>query len=217
MKQTHPPALAAWMLDHLTPGRQNLALAGDLHEEFCNGRSAVWYWRQAVSAIAIGLLLKCRYLLSAVIFAAVWTAPLPAAWFYMLRHTEGTRLFAWVIQLDWPYSALGDMALAEGPQLLLVWAGLVVFLGLNFLKTRNANVARLPYGLLTTIPTLIAANIALQLLFLGNFSHATTAVYLRFSLDPMFFLTRLPLFLGLLLSIWVAEPSSRKAGSRAIA
>lgn len=49
-----PPALAVWLLDRLGYTRQNAALAGDLLEEFRNGRSAGWYWRQTLAVIVNG-------------------------------------------------------------------------------------------------------------------------------------------------------------------
>lgn len=54
MNFRRPPALANWLLDRLGPTRQNAALAGDLLEDFRNGRSAGWYWRQTLRAIASG-------------------------------------------------------------------------------------------------------------------------------------------------------------------
>jgi hypothetical protein len=55
MKERHPPRLAAWLLDRLGYLRRNPALAGDLQEEFLNGRSGGWYWRQAFMVIATGI------------------------------------------------------------------------------------------------------------------------------------------------------------------
>lgn len=55
MKSSQPPALATWLIEHLIPGSRNEALAGDLLEQFGQGRSALWYWRQVLVAILVGL------------------------------------------------------------------------------------------------------------------------------------------------------------------
>jgi hypothetical protein len=52
MSSIDPPRLPAWMLEHLNAGNSNEALAGDLVEEVRCGRSAVWYWRQVLGALA---------------------------------------------------------------------------------------------------------------------------------------------------------------------
>lgn len=51
MIRSKPPALANWMLDHLTPAGHDDALAGDLLEEYRAGRSVAWYWRQVLGAL----------------------------------------------------------------------------------------------------------------------------------------------------------------------
>lgn len=51
MKFSTPPALAAWLLDHMVIGGRNDALAGDLLEEFQRRCSPGWYWRQVLGAI----------------------------------------------------------------------------------------------------------------------------------------------------------------------
>jgi len=47
------PFVARWLMERLGVAERNPPLAGDLEEEFQNGRSALWYWRQAVVAMAL--------------------------------------------------------------------------------------------------------------------------------------------------------------------
>jgi len=54
VKLPKPPRLAIWLADHAIPGKRNEALAGDLFEQFSQGRSALWYWRQVLGAILVG-------------------------------------------------------------------------------------------------------------------------------------------------------------------
>jgi preprotein translocase subunit SecY len=51
MTDRTPPAAAQWLLRMLGPA--NPALAGDLLEEYGQGRSARWYWKQVLIAIAV--------------------------------------------------------------------------------------------------------------------------------------------------------------------
>jgi len=52
MNFRQPPALAVWLLKRLGLTKRNEPLTGDLFEEFRNGRTAAWYWRQTFMAIA---------------------------------------------------------------------------------------------------------------------------------------------------------------------
>ena len=51
MKSQNPPRLAAWLLEHFGPEFNHEALAGDLCEDFKQGRSSGWYWRQVLAAV----------------------------------------------------------------------------------------------------------------------------------------------------------------------
>jgi len=53
MKGSHPPILATKLLGQLVSGPHGDALAGDLIEQYRQGRSAVWFWRQALLAIIV--------------------------------------------------------------------------------------------------------------------------------------------------------------------
>ncbi len=53
MKTLQPPALATKLLELLSSGPDSDAIAGDLIEQYREGRSAVWYWRQVILAVVI--------------------------------------------------------------------------------------------------------------------------------------------------------------------
>ncbi len=55
MKASQPPILATRLLEMLASGPHGDALAGDLIEQYRQGRSAAWYWRQVLLAILVGL------------------------------------------------------------------------------------------------------------------------------------------------------------------
>ena len=48
--------LATWLLQRWGSGPQRESLVGDLIERYQQGRSPVWYWRQVLRAIIVGML-----------------------------------------------------------------------------------------------------------------------------------------------------------------
>jgi hypothetical protein len=95
MRSIKSVALARWMLEHLTFGSDNEALSGDLLEEFQFGRSAMWYWRQIIAAIAIRACYAARQLVVPMGFSALWSMIYPA-W-----RVIGSDLFAQLMHNQW--------------------------------------------------------------------------------------------------------------------
>ncbi|MGA9623048.1 MAG: hypothetical protein WBQ65_01150 [Bryobacteraceae bacterium] len=75
MKRSKPPALATWLLEHARFTTTDV-IAGDLLEEFNKGRSAAWYWRQALVAIVAGCASEVRHhrVLAARAILITWAA-----------------------------------------------------------------------------------------------------------------------------------------------
>src|SRR5215831_18798898 len=46
-----PPTIARWLLNHFGCSPNNESVIGDLDERYSQGRSYLWYWRQALFAI----------------------------------------------------------------------------------------------------------------------------------------------------------------------
>ena len=61
MERSNPPSAATWLLRHFGSSPNNDSVIGDLVEQFSQRPSTVWYWRQAIVAIAVSL---CRELWS---------------------------------------------------------------------------------------------------------------------------------------------------------
>lgn len=55
MNTVQPPRLATWLLQRMTSGPRSESLIGDLFEQYRNRPSALWYWRQAITAIVLGI------------------------------------------------------------------------------------------------------------------------------------------------------------------
>ena len=60
MKVPQPPAMATWLLKRLALGQRQESLIGDLIEQYRQGRSASWYWRQVLMAIPVSAAKELR-------------------------------------------------------------------------------------------------------------------------------------------------------------
>ncbi len=114
MRTTKSVAFASWMLVHLPLGSHNEALAGDLLEAFHSGRSAMWYRRQVLAAIAIGAIDATHASAVILAFSATWTMLYPA-WRLIVSDVMGHSLPDRWLLLAWPYSSLAQIGYGVVP------------------------------------------------------------------------------------------------------
>jgi hypothetical protein len=53
MTKRSPPALATWLVEHFASDYQRDSLLGDLIEQYNQGGSRFWYWKQVVAALVV--------------------------------------------------------------------------------------------------------------------------------------------------------------------
>jgi hypothetical protein len=162
MKPAMPVGLATWMLEHLTVGRDNESLSGDLLEELRGGRSAGWYFRQVSMAMGIGVCEVIREYASPLVFSAYWSILFPLCHFIGRNRLVHPAPGRWAA-LGWPYSTMLDLADGILPAVTFVWLGLLVYL-LLLLRLRRVNELssfRVLLGLSTSLSVLLAATIGL--------------------------------------------------------
>jgi hypothetical protein len=160
MKPAMTVGLATWMLEHLTFGRDNESLSGDLLEELRAGRSAGWYFCQVSMAIGIGVCEAIREYASSLLLSASWSTLYPVWRFIGRNRLVHAAPGRWVA-LGWPYSTMRNLADGILPAVTFVWVGLLVYL-LLLLRLRRANELssfRVLLGLSTSLSVLLAATI----------------------------------------------------------
>jgi hypothetical protein len=169
MSRIEPPSLAAWLLQHCLARKDNEALAGDLLEELRAGRSATWYWRQVVSAIAIESQAKIVDLCLATLYAALWSMMVPT-WLLIVSNFEGHfNLDQRFLRMEWPWSVVCDLGFLLSANLLFVWSGIALYLFPHAPKKFKAR--SLSQGMFASIPVILvmwAALIILPKMFLQS-------------------------------------------------
>lgn len=209
MRPNDPPRVATWMLEHLTLGRKNEALAGDLLEEFRRGRTAVWYWRQVLLAIVVGFAGELRSQWPAIFYSTLCVIPVPAYSMLAVDKVVDSPFFARRWHLDWPYSTICDQVLFLGSQLIYIWSALIIYFLLFSLATRTVNLDRLARSLWKSTFIFMAVSVGLVAFFAllpGHTGHPIDRRYitaLSVITDPRFLVFRLPFFFTLCLSIWM--------------
>ena len=180
MSRIAPPVFARWMLAHMMPGEANDALAGDLHEEFCAGRSAAWYWHQTLSAIAIRWVREFRMHCAALLFAVFWCMLAPVWMLAFAGLARSIKLSEHLAQLTWPWSITCDLGLTLAASLLFIWTGILLYLLPDQWLAGNLRLPELVHGIAASLPVLLVLWLALIVLprhFIAVHTAAQTSAF----------------------------------------
>jgi hypothetical protein len=114
-------------MEHLRFGPKNEALYGDLLEELQLGRSAAWYWRQAGSAIAAGVVRQLRDCALPMVFCAGWSSLYPG-WKLLSKAAFASWMPGNGTAPEWPCSAFLPLSYGMVPAVTFVWFGFLIYL-----------------------------------------------------------------------------------------
>lgn len=220
MKSPQPPSLATWILEHLTSGNRDEAIAGDLLEVFRGGRSNGWYWRQVATACAVSWFKSVRVRMSLMVFACAWSMLAPG-WKVLIDEIESAPIFDRISQLlggFWILPAFVGWLVLNST---FLWVGILVYiLTLSSCgKTFHAKNIRRAFLLapLVFAPVFAAWFAVCMLDWTFPFSSETLATTpwgqvsdLKMLADVM----RLPYFIALLCVLWNGAPQCKHAPQR---
>lgn len=204
MKPTPSVALATWMLDHLTLGSRNDSLSGDLLEELHAGRSAAWYWRQTISAIAVTLSTKSRDYLVPLLFSAGWSLLYPTLWPAIVHSAPAQNLANRFTPSDLPFSTGLGFVAGISPAALFIALGFFVYLILH--KHTRTSTIRLMASLSISLNVLFVTIVGEHLRHFGVDVRNVS----RENFNAHLVALCIPLALGLYAALLCAFPAARR-------
>jgi hypothetical protein len=190
--KSNPPLLATWLLEHFIRGEDSEALAGDLLEEFGQGRSISWYRYQVLVAILLTLSKKLRARWICFLFAVVVSSAVSFRQIWQSFEFEG--LFTWGIQLPWPASLAFTVALWSASEGMIFFVAFAVYL----ITIRRFNRRNFSKGALVALVPLSLGNLALPWIWVW---HPPMVIFYTV-------IWRLPLFSSLILATWAVPPAT---------
>jgi hypothetical protein len=221
MNRTEPPPLATWLLEHLTAIGQDEALAGDILEEFSAGRSSGWYWRQVITAIAIGWARSIFEHRNALLFATIWSLLSPAWELTIFRVYSQSSFVVPIVRIPWPWSTACFFGLFILQGLLFIWVGSLLYVALLLCARKTVDFRRLGRGLLMSIVVYVfalACDLALWIT-IGAYSNADgmdwrtlTLVGVIKNFQTWAILKRIPYIAGTAWAVWGGTREVAKAG-----
>jgi hypothetical protein len=202
------------MLEHLTYGNRDEALAGDLLEEFRGGRSESWYWRQALAACAVSWLRGLRARAPLLVFALLWSMLAPA-WKVFIDGIQSAPVFNRIWPLFGGFWVLPAFAVWLVLNSAFLWAGIFVFILPNASFRHVLRGERLIHAfllaLLVFLPSYLVIFVLVNLYWFSIFAHAELVAKplgqitdLRILADAM----RIPYLVATLCALWNAIPRS---------
>lgn len=222
MNNTKPPALATWMLDHLSSRGSNEALSGDLLEAFRTGRSAGWYWYQVIAAIAIVWGRNVWRHRVTLLFAAVWSVFFPA-WLLLPVHFSLDSLVGDTSHIPWPWSFICAIVFGVAISMLFIWLGVAVYSTFHLLAHGNLSLRSVRKGSLWGLVAYglaQACKLAVSIHYPQPFSHAEhwgglTVLDVIENFGTWSTLLRFPYFIGTATTLWFLESRDKPEQVRA--
>lgn len=159
MTERAPPKIALWLLKHWGSPYQGEALAGDLLEQYQEGRSRAWCWRQTITAV---LLARGRF-----IGALPWTA-FARVLSYLLAETAAVLAIVVVVDHERRVQILAEPV---SPALIGLCLSLIAGAGAGFLASARSGACAL--GRAATKALLVAFGVVA--LGVGTLTWAVTA------------------------------------------
>jgi len=217
MRRIEPPATATWLLNNVTPGERNEALAGDLLEEFQNGRTAGWYWSQVLVAIALGWFRQALTYPGGLVFAILWSAAAPSWFVYTDKiQNDATVLHGLLCRLNFPWSMIGYFGWSLAVSLAFIWTGIAIYHFLEFWTSSSFSNFQLGRTLLLSgsVYVVLFACMCGVTLFLppGHAIDRRTLTILNAIADLRMYAmeTRFFSFVTLLVTFWAGTPRPEK-------
>ncbi len=221
MRTTDPPRSAAWVLEHLTLGTNNDALAGDLAECVRSGRSKGWYWRQVVGAVAVGCARTIRGHGTLLAFAGLWAMFSPAWLIFVFAIESRASFYGPMWQLDWPWSTLCALGLSFALNLMFLWAGMLLYMVPTMSLSRSFDIGGCLRSFVRSVPVFLAAPACVfALMTLLSFPGDVTDVH-HFTVwneitnvNTWAVAARVPYFLTLVCALWRWTPQAHNGSKR---
>ena len=175
MNRPEPPIIANWLLKHLTHGSD--ALLGDLTEEYTNGRSTGWYWRQVLLAILMSAAAAFRGASLSLGFALLWSVGVTLFWgrYFFPHQTELILKWspAWYVRFPWPWSTTMEISLLSALATVPLVAGLSVYITIS----RRFSISRFSVGVALAFLLQVARMLVLPGLLKHNKSFSAAFMF----------------------------------------